>query len=233
MLAEFESLLWLHLGSSAQFYEWSCSSLDSTRNGYTLPDLDYGDAEGVAGDRDRVVRSNSSWVDVFSVPSALNCSGTVMALDYCYAGWPDQETKVFTVLTLKQVNLTFKITNKINVHVNSLTNCYSRDTEQKPPFYYCCESLSLNITEQFHLPASNFALAIVPATSVIRQLRHRVEFFPEYRVEQYNFSKSDLNALAVGDNFTLTSADRTVEMALGFFKFEISKLTLYMKKLSS
>ncbi len=70
-------------GVEAQMYEWSCSPLDASNNRYTLPDLRYGDDENVASIRGGLLLSG---LDIYPVPSTLNCSGTVLAVEFCYTG---------------------------------------------------------------------------------------------------------------------------------------------------
>ncbi len=105
-------------GTNAQLYQWSCSALNTSTNRNTLPDLRYGDDENVASIRGGLLPSD---LDIYPVPSTLNCSGTVSAVEYCYAGLRSDVTygtnhPVFTLLTLEQNGLTFRITGMISVH---------------------------------------------------------------------------------------------------------------------
>ena len=174
-------------------------------------------------------------VDVFSIPSTLNCSGTVSAIDHCYNGRVDRiihglEYMVFTLLTLEQNNLTFEITQVIPVYsIPTAAICSDQSATR-----YCCDSLQLNTTIQFGLPAPNFAFGIIRSSSrEVDQLRYRnrdiAGFLPEFLVEQYNFPRLLLPVLsmpAVGDTFTVPPSSRTIDRGLRVLQFVISKQSI-------
>ena len=96
-------------------YQWSCSSLDTANNRYLLPDLDIEDDSDVASRSDGTFVSVTALIGedyIFPVPSALNCGGTVSAIQYCYIGdrIGIRDQLVFTLLTLQQNSMDFTIT---------------------------------------------------------------------------------------------------------------------------
>jgi hypothetical protein len=213
-----------HLGVNAQsLYQWSCSPLDAAQNRFTLPDLGFGSSE----DDENVARLGTGnltlagFLQVFSIPPTLNCSGTVSSVQYCYVGNPTNtifgtDLMVSTLLILRQNGLTFTISDAIDI---SSTPSAQKCTGQTVRF--CCDSQPLDVANSFSLPASDFAFGVAPAFA---ELSYRVETFPLFRVESFLTSLADIGGSAsVGNSFTLSNSDRNTSMALRLFQFTISK----------
>lgn len=191
-------------------YEWRCSALNTSSNLYSLPSLE---------DTGRfIVPSATDEISIYPVPLGLNCSGTVLALGYCYRVDSNQlETRnlIFTLLTLVQNELSLMVTDIIPV--------YSTPTDQTCdpvllPYafnHYCCDFLLLNTVNQFSLPAPNFAFGIVISEISL------LAFHPllSIRVEHHRLSESGLPA--VGD--TISVDNTTTDRSLRLFQFFISK----------
>ena len=222
-----------HAGVDAQLYQWSCSSLDTFTNTYTLPDLGYTDDRDVSADF--VARfSDGLMVDVFPIPPMLNCSGTVSAVEYCYGSLlrpgSSRNTRygtrylAFTLLILEQDGLNFMITDLIDIHSTPTVQICSDRTFSftTTTSRYCCDRFALDNVNQFHLPASKFAFGVVRGSSLVFHLRYPSSF-ASFQVEQYSFAMTDLGTPAVGDTIALSHADRRTDMALRFLEFVISK----------
>ncbi len=213
-------------GVDAELYEWSCSPLDASNGHYTLPDLgnlDDADVANISQD----VEVFDDGVDIYPVPSTLNCSGTVSAVEYCYAGLREDLTyetnhPVFTLLILEQTGLTFTITDMVDVYSMPTTQkCTDSLPVDNSSYRICCDSFVL---DQFPLPAPDFAFGIAPASLAVSQIGYPVESFPEFRVELYSLSTSDLDTPAVGDTFTLNdNTSRITNQTLRLLQFVISK----------
>ena len=173
-------------------------------------------------------------VDVFPLPSTLNCSGTVSAVEYCYGSLIFLSISyniryrtrylAFTLLILEQDGLNFTITDLIDIHSTPTELiCTDRTFSSTLVYRYCCDRFVLDNMNQFHLPASKFAFGIVRgSSSLIFHLRYPTSF-SSFQVEQYSFSMTALGTPAVGRTFTLTDADRRTDMTLRFLEFVISK----------
>ena len=223
----------LHPGADAQqLYEWSCSPLDTSTGSYTLPNLGYGGHQDVASNFGNLEPSESDRVDVYRIPSTLNCNGTVSSLDYCYGGLIQSNSMInygteyhlFTLLIFEQNGLTFRITDLLDVFSTPTRQiCTDRLLSQfEQHFRFCCSTLQHEAI--FSLPAANFAFGILPR-SLVSQIRYIVRQLPQFRVERYSFSTSLLGTPAVGDTFTLTGDDAVVrtDRALRLLQFGISK----------
>lgn len=194
----------IHAGVDAQ-EEWTCSSLDTSNNLYSLPDL-----------QDFVGRRlSANEISIYSLPSMLNCSGTVSALRFCYylsnTNQFGTEITVFTLLTLEQNNRTaFTVTNAIPVLSTPVDErCFSFFGEN------CCDTFPLDTIDQFHLPASNFAFGLF-----VSDIRLYYSLVRRDQVAYHSLSVSEIGSPSMGDRISVGSivTDRFV-----VFRFFISK----------
>ena len=194
----------MHAGVAAQ-YQWSCSSLDTANNRYLLPDLDIGDDSDVA--RSALISSDTSTsVDyIFPVPSALNCSGTVSAIRFCYTGDSiGTEQSVFTLLTLQQNNLDFTITDVIPVRSTPTTEiCTVGFLLFVGTVQYCCDTLSLDMMDRFSLPAPNFAFGVLPEDSSLLTYHPSISANSVFLVEHFRFPNTVIGTATSGSTFSL------------------------------
>ena len=204
-------------GVSGQLYEWSCSPLDATDNRFTLPYLAYEDDENVARFENTFELFSNINVDIYSVPTTLNCSGKVSALEYCYAGIIDatisfhQRFHAFTLLILKQSSPTFTVIDKVDVFSTPVPSICSQGRSM---LEYCCDRMSLDAVKQFSLPAPDFAFGIIPSATLY--VRHRTEFI----VRRYSFTRETV-IVEVGSSFEPDGAATNTPLPL--FRFLISK----------
>ena len=158
--------------SSGVDSQLQCSALDAANNLYYFPNLPRleGNDGIVAGAA--LVNTYTSSVGgvtyIYPVPlTQMNCSGTVLTVEYCYRGSTGQlgnELLAFTLLTLEQNGLNFTITDRIEVRTTPRSQIC---TESISNIQYCCDTTSLNMADHFILPASKFACGIaIPPSSV-------------------------------------------------------------------
>lgn len=224
----------------AQLYQWSCSSLDAANNRYTLPDLgELNEADiDIAHMALLLHPSTAGEVYIFPVSSALNCSGTVSVVKYCYYGeWLGREQLIFTLLTLQQNGFNFSIIDTIAIHsIPSDQICTSREFSANganaSTVQYCCDTSTLDVNSHFILPTPNFAFGIIPAmvnTSVVTALASRASnpiaynggYFPDFRVQHYRLP----NTFVVRNMFLLGKMNRQTDRTLRLFQFMISPVT--------
>ncbi len=210
-----------------QSYEWSCSSLDASNGRYTVPGLgDIGNVSVAITIGRRLEQEFRSDTSIFPVPSTLNCSGTVSALEFCYnhqniSAEFGTNYHVFTLLILGRTG-----TFTFNVRHSTIIRVYSTPTAQKcldqPTVVqgemlmtrYCCDSMQLDMADYFSLPATNIAFGITPTE--FNQLRYRDE---SLQVVQYNVLSSDIQGR---NSFTLKSSFRN-DTTPRLLQFIISK----------
>ena len=164
--------------------------------------------------------SLSNVVYIYPVPSTLNCSGTVSAVQYCYSvssGALGTEREVFTLLTLQQNGLNFVVSSVITVRSTPTGQICTRGFLG---IQYCCDIMALNPMDQFDLPAVNFAFGIIPEDSL---LTFNTASFPQFVAEHYRQQET---TVAVGDTITF-SGNTLTDRAFRLVQFFISKLNSY------
>ena len=210
-------------------YQWSCSPLLNTIDGrYRLPDLGYGNDEDVARIARDLTFIESGISYVYPIPSTLNCSGTVTAVEYCYRTPLGSQLGirqlVFTLLTLQRNGLDFTITDVIPIRstptsdicTQTLTTLLSNFIPQ----YTCCDTISLNMMNRFLLPAESFSFGVIS----VNLLTHRVGIYPQFLVDHFRYSRADFSAPVIGGSITLTESSRGSDRTLSLLQFFISML---------
>ena len=211
-------------GLNAQ-YQWSCSPLlEITNNRYRLPNLGDGNDGTIASIALRLFPSESGTSYIFPIPSTLNCSGTVTAVEYCYRTGNNllgTQQLVFTLLTLQQSGFDFTITDVIPISSTPTSDICTR------PFLslsqYCCDILSLDMLDSFLLPAENFAFGVVTTSSSVDLLTYNGDNYPQFLVDHFRYTQADFSAPVIGDSITLTESNRESDRALRVLQFFISK----------
>ena len=213
------------LSSGVDSQQLQCSALDAAKNLYYFPSL-RGPLEGsdeiVAGfaSSNTYILSSPGVSFIYSVPSTqVNCSGTVLVVEYCYRGSNGQlgtELLAFTLLTLEQNGRDFRVTDRIEIRTTPLPQICTGDRFILPNYQYCCGTTSLNMADHFILPASNFAFGIaIPTTSSVSLLGHQSLF----QVAHYQESQTIIPS--VGSTF---SVGNQVTQGLKLLRFQLSEL---------
>ena len=207
-------------GVQAQ-YQWSCSPLDTANNRYLLPDLGIRNDGDVADIRDRLTPSATD-VYIFPLPSSLSCNdGTVSAVQYCYFGSNfGTEQSIFTLLILRQSGSTYTITDSVLVRSTPSDQICTRVLVI---FNYCCDIITLDMPDQFSLPASNFAFGTIAS---------RENLFLAYDpdddansnllVNHYRYNQEDFDATE-GSTFTVDNENLMTDRSVRLLQFFISK----------
>ena len=148
---------------------------------------------------------------VYSIPSTeLNCTGTITVVDYrirndSIDNAPKNGYLVFNLSTLYQSGSFFTVNDSIPV--NSMPNrmkCMGSGNNNMDN-YYCCDMMRLNGTDQFQLPAENFAFGITTPFPMsppnlqrfvsMYKLKHFQREIPLLRGMTYNLSDAFLDEL--------------------------------------
>ena len=201
-------------------FEWRCSPLNGSHS--VLPELSYGDSANVENleDRNTVIVFSPRNVDLFyTVPSMLSCSGVVSAVDYCYATRDLGVFDVYTLLILEEDGLTYTITKSFDISSTATAEICTADSSLQ----YCCDRTILDEMDRFSLPAPNFAFGFVPPSSnnAASQISYRSP-----REVKYNFDERLLGSpVAVGNTFSVQSADINQNLGVRIFQFVIGTLS--------
>ena len=108
---------------------------------------------------------------------------------------------VFNFLSLVQNGLQFKVNSRLTIQTTPRNNIC---TDPRPPGgiqQICCDTSSLNASNQFQLPSSDFTFGVVITNNDVRPLAFTTSAL-EYRVEQYQVSlgADGRNIVTLGDN---------------------------------
>ncbi len=222
--------LMLSIGIQSQ-YQWSCSSLDTSTNTYFIPDIHSEVTGGSAQRRDQGIASqsgdyssSSSDLYLYQIPPALNCQGTVTALEFCYFTLNinlGAEVSVLRFYTMEVTGDTARITSTMDLSSELNSQKCTSVTTGSDVRNYCCETQSLDIGDYFLLPASNFAFGIRPfnPTGVgLLAFRSSSQIIAEYFV----FDSATTLSLGVGDTLQLPQSAST-RLALRLVNFVICK----------
>ena len=159
---------------------------------------------------------------IYPIPSTLNCSGTVTAVEYCYRAVNSQlgrEQLVFTLLTLQQSGLDFTITDVIPISSTPTSDICTRQSLSQ----YCCDTLSLDMMNSFLLPTENFAFGVVTFTDV-HLIRYDGKISPQYLVDYFRYAQGNFAEPTIGGTIALRPSNRLSDQALILLTFYISKL---------
>ena len=215
----------LRIGIEAQ-YQWSCSPLDTANNQYRLPDLGIRDDGDVADISDRLFPSSTE-VFIFPLPSSLSCGdgGTVISFQFCYQGSNfGTEQSIFRLLVLQQSGSTFTITNTVLVRSTPTDQiCTSRSILLVGTVSYCCDTFTLDMADQFSLPASNFAFGtIASGSNLFLAYNPGNNDNSDLLVDHYRFNQGDFDATE-GSTFTVDNNDLMNDRSVRLLQFFISK----------
>ena len=158
-------------------------------------------------------------VYIFPVPSTLNCSGTVSAVQYCYRGSTlGTEQSIFRLLIMQRSGSTFSITNTVMVRSTPTNPICTSKLVFFGTVNYCCDTLTLDMGDQFSLPASNFAFGTISINGLFAYLPTVTPLdMDHYRFDQSAVSTTVGSTISVGTG-NLRS-DRTVRL----LQFYLSK----------
>ncbi len=163
-------------------YEWRCSPLDKVNNKYYLPD--FGGTATVLGYTwEPSVVSVTYIYDVDE--STLNCSGTVTAVEFCYARTSSRKNhrNVFDLLILtRQDSNSIRVTKSIPISFHPTSDqCDSSDSSK------CCDIMTLTEQNQFNISISNFLIGMVNVDT-LNLAAPFINLYPRYQTPSYQLS---------------------------------------------
>ena len=205
--------------SSGVDSQQQCSALDAANNLYYFPNLPQLEGnDGTVADAALSGSYSTSFSGrTYIYPVSLtqvNCSGTVSAIKYCYmykgnSRQLGNELLAFTLLTLEQNGLNFRITDRIEVRTTPRSQIC---TERSSLSQYCCDTTSLNMVDHFILPASNFAYGIAIPPVGVRLLGSN---YPCHQVYKPQYQTLNVGSTFVGIQIT---------QGLRILRFHLSEL---------
>ena len=174
------------------------SSTDQSGQIFTpnIPDL-YFNASTIWSNRDNFTqeRSENGFAHIYTIPTdseGHNCSGTTVAMQYCYAANITTGRRPFNFLILDQDGLEFTVSRRIRLNPPV---CSTQSFDNS----ICCTTENLSSTWQFQISSSTFTFGILPRFAQLYSLS------TENSVRQYE--AMPINNGSPGTMFNATSAE--------------------------
>lgn len=140
-------------------------------------------------------------VYIYPVPSQHRCSGTVVAIQYCYqlsTSGDGGQTVIFNSLKIMNIlegGMTFEVVNSVPIQSTAMDHtCVRNDIPTM-----CCETLDLSGSDQFEIPSTAFAYSVEVDTTSDIQLLAFSGSAASYQVDGF------IIPFSMGDEFTVTS----------------------------
>ena len=181
------------------------SSTDQSRQIFTpnIPDL-YFNASAIWSNRDNFTqeRSENGFTYIYTIPTdseGHNCSGTAVAMQYCYAANITRRRRPLDFLILDQDGLEFTVRRRIRLNAPV---CSTQSIDN----LICCTTEHLSSTSQFQISSLPFTFGIILRFAQLYSLP------TENSVRQYEAMPR--NNGSPGTIFTATSAESSSLLVL-------------------
>ena len=197
-----------------------------------IPDFYFNDVNAAdfrSGGGANLTTSSNRVTYIFTIPaesSERNCTGNVVAIQYCYETRIDQigsnEINVFNFLHMNRSGLLF-----------TFTGSFTEQTSPQSRFctnpmgiiqQVCCETATLDMMDQFQLPTTSYTFAVMIINNDARPLAFAASV-DEYRHEQL---QTDLGSSAPppGNNITLGQNTVVPDQSLLLLRFILGNTNL-------
>ena len=161
---------------------------------------------------------------IYTTPPEPSCSGTVLALQYCYQANRNRlgQTNVtfFRFLHLNRSGYHFIVNGSITMRTSPHEEyCSVINISNRWFPYICCDTTTLLTNDQFHIPASNYTFGVVIRKNNIRPLAFSsMEYqFPHFQARPID----DDEGPGIGVDFTLGPGDFQSSGSLLLLRFLI------------
>jgi hypothetical protein len=162
---------------------------------------------------------------IFTIPAQSaqrNCAGNVVGIQYCYqarASDINVDSYIFNILHMTRNGLTFTV-----------TGSYGEQTTPQEAFCVnppgsiervCCETSTVEVSDQFQIPTTNYTFAIMNSNDNVRLLA----FDPsttDYRYEQFQAHLGG-TAPPVGNTISLDQSSAVSLHSLLLLRFIVGK----------
>ena len=184
-----------------------------------IPDLYFNHT--YAADMEHMLTQLSNGVTYFfTIPpesAERNCSGTVVAIQYCYrVRWNiiNSTQDVFSFHSVTRDGFDFTVTSSFTVRT---TPHQESECAQSRRWYLCCDTITLSAENQLSISPESytFGVTMVNTTVYVRPYAFKDT---EFMLEQFQVS---LDTLLVGSSYNLTTSTSMVTGGLLLMRFLI------------
>ena len=181
-----------------------------------IPDFYFSDVNAAnlrSGGGANLTTSRNGVTYIFTIPAESaerNCTGNVVAMQYCYETGNGQigsnEINVFNFLHMNRNGLAFTVTDSFTEQTSPQNSFCTTPTGRVLPI--CCDTVTLNVMDQFQLPTTSYTYALMIINNDARPLAF-VPSATEYRHEQLQAhlgisAPSPGNIITLGQNTVIT-----------------------------
>ena len=167
-----------------------------------IPDL-YFDHTNVAFKISELMRSRNGYTYFFTIPPERNCSGTVVAIQYCYGAGQNRinnEQDVFSFHSVTRDGFVFTVTSSFTVRTTPQESKCTDVEINGQTRYLCCDTTTLSAENQFCISPKSYTFGVTIVNHRVLPITFRNN--PEFVVEQYQGSLGI--TLPAGTSYTLT-----------------------------
>lgn len=157
---------------------------------------------------------------IYTIPAksiGRNCSGNIVAINFCYQARPwnvGDNTIVFNLdRVLTADGYDFTVSTRLTVHTIPQDNiCTAADIFH----IICCDTFTLGTTQQMGLPSSNYTIAVTVGNNEVRPLVFEAGI-SQYRYDQLQVPYGN----SLPDSFSLDEGNVLTDQSLLLIRFFI------------
>lgn len=179
-----------------------------------MPDIPASKEEIMDRNSD-IVPTDVARMYVYPVPSSLNCTGTAIAVEFCYNANATTSNRrpIFDLLPLKQKGTNFTVTGTRLTIESQPTDqiCIDQQDDVR-----CCDRMNLNQDHELQLPGDNFAFSILTPMKPRYDLLAFFASLQEYQVDVFAPGVNDVvtENLQIRDSFDLPNSKDTATLKI-------------------
>ena len=171
-----------------------------------IPDL-YFDPASFKGMKNSVSKSRNGFTYIFTIPpesAERNCSGTVVAIQYCYWVHKDNIGSIHDVFSFHSVTrdgFAFAVTDSFTVRTTQHQESDCRKIMGKD--YLCCDTTTLGADNQLSISTDNYTFGV---TIVNDQVKPYALNLAKFEVEHFQLALGANGQLQAGMEFDAEQA---------------------------
>ena len=173
-----------------------------------IPDL-YFDHTNAASQKNLFIQAGNSFTYFFTIPpesAERNCSGTVVAIQYCYRvhqNLINSAEDVFSFHSVTRDGLVFTVTSSFTVTTTPLESIC---TQVSGNHYLCCDTTTLSADNQLSISSESYTFGVTIIDNNVTPYAFRDD--TEFVVEQFQVSIG--TTIPAGTSYALTESIRVI-----------------------
>ena len=175
-----------------------------------IPDLYFDPASFTGSMKSSVSESRNGFTYIFTIPpesAERNCSGTVVAIQYCYRvhqNFIDSTQDVFLFHSVTRDGFVFTVTSSFTVRTTPHQE--SECTQISGNFYLCCDTTTLSADNQLSISPESYTFCVTIIDNEV--IPYAFTDDTEFVVEQFQAGIG--TNIQAGTSYTLTESIRVI-----------------------